>query len=179
MPGERLDIFTPFTQRRDVNLKTIYAVHQIGAEYVARSTPDGYTLLVSAEATFVVNPWLYSRLPYRLMDFAPITGLVSISQSLIASPSVPANSLNELIALARQRPGELNYGTFGIGSTGELHMPRNDVERRLMGELTGAESRSPSERTRVSEIATRRVLLQLGGPTLEGRIPEAARRRQQ
>jgi tripartite-type tricarboxylate transporter receptor subunit TctC len=98
------------------------ASNQIGAEYVARSKPDGYTLLVSAEATFVVNPWLYSRLPYRLTDFAPITGLVSISQSLIASPSVPANSLNELIELARQRPGELNYGTFGIGSTGHLNM---------------------------------------------------------
>jgi tripartite-type tricarboxylate transporter receptor subunit TctC len=98
------------------------ASNQIGAEYVARSTPDGYTLLVTAEATFVVNPWLYSRLPYRPTDFAPITGLVSISQSLIASPSVPANSLNELIALARQRPGELNYGTFGIGSTGHLNM---------------------------------------------------------
>jgi tripartite-type tricarboxylate transporter receptor subunit TctC len=98
------------------------ASNQIGAEYVARSTPDGYTLLVSAEATFVVNPWLYSKLPYRLTDFAPITGLVSISQALIASPSVPANSLNELIALARQQPGELNYGTFGIGSTGHLNM---------------------------------------------------------
>ena len=98
------------------------ASNQIGAEYVARSTPDGYTLLISAEATFVVNPWLYRRIPYRLTDFAPITGLVSISQSLIASPSVPANSLSELIALARQRPGELNYGTFGIGSTGHLNM---------------------------------------------------------
>jgi tripartite-type tricarboxylate transporter receptor subunit TctC len=98
------------------------ASNQIGAEYVARSTPDGYTLLVSAEATFVVNPWLYSRLPYRLTDFAPITGLVSISQSLITSPSLPANSLDELIALARQRPGQLNYGTFGIGSTGHLNM---------------------------------------------------------
>ena len=98
------------------------ASNQIGAEYVARSTPDGYTLLISAEATFVVNPWLYRRLPYRLTDFAPITGLVSISQSLIASPSVPANNLNELITLARQRPGELNYGTFGIGSSGHLNM---------------------------------------------------------
>jgi tripartite-type tricarboxylate transporter receptor subunit TctC len=98
------------------------ASNQIGAEYVARSTPDGYTLLVSAEATFVVNPWLYGTLPYRLTDFAPITGLVSISQSLITSPSVPADSLNELIALAKQRPGELNYGTFGIGSTGHLNM---------------------------------------------------------
>lgn len=98
------------------------ASNQIGAEYVAKSAADGRTLLVSAEATFVVNPWLYSSLPYRLTDFAPITGLVSISQSLVASPSVPANSLDELVALARRRPGELTYGTFGIGSTGHLNM---------------------------------------------------------
>jgi tripartite-type tricarboxylate transporter receptor subunit TctC len=98
------------------------ASNQIGAEYVAKAAPDGYTLLVSAEATFVVNPWLYSKLPYQLTDFAPVTGLVGISQSLIASPSLPASSFSELIELAKRRPGELNYGTFGIGSTGHLNM---------------------------------------------------------
>jgi tripartite-type tricarboxylate transporter receptor subunit TctC len=99
------------------------ASNQIGAEYVAKSAPDGYTMLVSSEATFVVNPWLYSKLPYDpIKDFTPITGLVSISQSLIANPSVAAENLKELIALAKQRPDELNYGTFGIGSTGHLNM---------------------------------------------------------
>jgi tripartite-type tricarboxylate transporter receptor subunit TctC len=98
------------------------ASNQIGAEYVAKAAPDGHTLLVSAEATLVVNPWLYSKLPYQPTDFAPVTGLVSISQSLIASPSVPADTVDELIALAKQRPGELDYGTFGIGSTGHLNM---------------------------------------------------------
>ena len=99
------------------------ASNQIGAEYVARSAPDGYTMLVSAEATFVINPWLYSKLPYDPMkDFTPVTGLVSISQSLIANPFVSAENLKELIELAKQRPGELNYGTFGVGSTGHLNM---------------------------------------------------------
>ncbi|MBV8826353.1 MAG: tripartite tricarboxylate transporter substrate binding protein [Bradyrhizobiaceae bacterium] len=98
------------------------ASNQIGAEYVAKAAPDGQTLLVSAEATLVINPWLYRKLPYQPTDFAPVTGLVSISQSLIASPSVPANTMDELIALAKQRPGELDYGTFGIGSTGHLNM---------------------------------------------------------
>ena len=99
------------------------ASNQIGAVFVANSAPDGYTLLVSPEATFVVNPWLYKNLPYDpVKDFVPITGLVSISQSLITNPSVPALNLKELIEYAKKKPGELNYGTFGVGSTGHLNM---------------------------------------------------------
>jgi len=97
--------------------------NQIGAEYVAKAAPDGYTMLVTAEATFVVNPWLYAKLSYDPgKDFVPITGLVSISQALVANPSVPAQNMKELIELAKKRPGELNYGTFGVGSTGHLNM---------------------------------------------------------
>jgi tripartite-type tricarboxylate transporter receptor subunit TctC len=99
------------------------ASNQIGAMFVANSAPDGYTLLVSPEATFVINPWLYKNLPYDpVKDFVPITGLISISQALITNPSVPAQNMKELIAFAKKRPGELNYGTFGIGSTGHLNM---------------------------------------------------------
>jgi len=99
------------------------ASNQIGAVFVANSAPDGYTMLVTAEATFVINPWLYSRLPYDpVKDFMPITGLVSISQALITTPSLPVQNIKELIEFARKKPGELNYGTFGIGSTGHLNM---------------------------------------------------------
>ena len=99
------------------------ASNQIGAAFVANSTPDGHTLLVSPEATFVVNPWLYKNLPYDpVKDFVPITGLISISQALITNPSVPAQDVKELIALAKKKPGTLNYGTFGVGSTGHLNM---------------------------------------------------------
>ncbi len=99
------------------------ASNQIGATFVANSAPDGYTLLVSPEAAFVINPWLYKSLPYDpAKDFVPITGLVSISQALIVNPSVPAQNLNELIAFARKKPNQLNYGTFGVGSTGHLNM---------------------------------------------------------
>jgi len=95
----------------------------IGAVSVANSAPDGYTMLVTAEATFVINPWLYSKLPYDpVQDFVPITGLVSISQALVTNPSVPAQDMKELIEFAKKRPGELNYGTFGVGSTGHLNM---------------------------------------------------------
>ena len=99
------------------------ASNQIGAVFVANSAPDGYTMLVTAEATFVINPWLYSKLPYDpVKDFMPITGLVSISQALITTPSLPVQNIKELIEFARKKPGELNYGTFGIGSTGHLNM---------------------------------------------------------
>lgn len=99
------------------------ASNQIGAMFVANSTPDGYTMLVSPEATFVINPWLYRNLPYDpVKDFVPITGLISISQALITNPSVPVQNMKELIEFAKKKPGELNYGTFGVGSTGHLNM---------------------------------------------------------
>ena len=96
---------------------------QIGAQQVAKSAPDGYTLLASAETTFVVNPSLYSKLSYDpAKDFAPISGLGVINQALIVHPSVPATTVKELIGLAKAKPGELTYGTFGIGSSGHLNM---------------------------------------------------------
>src|SRR5215813_9650483 len=70
------------------------ANNQIAAEYVAKSPPDGYTLFVGPETTFVVNPSLYSRLPYDpVKDFAPITGLVTINHALIVHPSVPVDNV--------------------------------------------------------------------------------------
>ena len=95
----------------------------IAAEHVARSTPDGYTLLLTAEATFVIHPALYSKLPYDpVKDFAPITGLVRINHALVTNPSLPAKDLRELIALAKSKPGELSYGSFGTGSSGHVNM---------------------------------------------------------
>jgi tripartite-type tricarboxylate transporter receptor subunit TctC len=99
------------------------ASNQIGAVFVANSAPDGYTMLVSPEATFVINPWLYRNLPYDpVKDFVPITGLISISQALITNPSMPVQDMKELIEFAKKKSGELNYGTFGVGSTGHLNM---------------------------------------------------------
>jgi tripartite-type tricarboxylate transporter receptor subunit TctC len=96
---------------------------QIGAQQVARSPADGYALLASAETTFVVNPSLYSKLSYDpAKDFTPISGLGAINQALIVHPSVPAGTVKELIELARSKPGELTYGTFGVGSSGHLNM---------------------------------------------------------
>src|SRR5262244_1979752 len=97
--------------------------NQIAAEYVTKAAPDGYTLFVGPEVTFVVNPSLYPKLPYDpVKGFTPITGLVSINHALIVHPALPVQNVKELIALAKQKPGEINYGTFGIGSSGHLNM---------------------------------------------------------
>jgi tripartite-type tricarboxylate transporter receptor subunit TctC len=94
----------------------------IAAEYVAKSAPDGHTLLIGPEVTFVANPSLYAKLPYDIKDFTPIVGLVLINHGLIVHPSLPVHSVPELIAYAKKHPGELNYGTYGVGSTAHLNM---------------------------------------------------------
>jgi tripartite-type tricarboxylate transporter receptor subunit TctC len=99
------------------------ANNQIAAEYVAKAAPDGHTLLLGPEVTFVVNPFLYGKLNYDpVKDFAPIIGLIRINHALIVNPSVPVQSLKDLLDLAKKKPGELNYGTFGVGSSGHLNM---------------------------------------------------------
>jgi tripartite-type tricarboxylate transporter receptor subunit TctC len=96
---------------------------QIGAEAVAKAAPDGSTLLVTADATFVTNPHFYGKLAYdALNDFAPITGLGISPQALVVNPALPVRTLGDLIDLARKKPGEINYGTFGIGSSGHLNI---------------------------------------------------------
>lgn len=108
------------------------ANNQVGTAAVAKATPDGHTLLLTPEHTFTVNPFLYRKLGYDPQkDFMPISGLVSISQSLVAHPSLPARSVGELIALAKSKPGELNYGSLGVGSGPHLSM-------ELLQHMTGA-----------------------------------------
>lgn len=99
------------------------ASNRIGTGYVAKADPDGYTMLVTAESTFVINPWIYTKLNYNpTKDFTPVSGLVEIHQALVASAALPVNNLEGLIALAKKKPGQLYFGTFGIGSTGQLNM---------------------------------------------------------
>ena len=104
----------------------------VGVDSVAKAAPDGHTLLVAADANFVTAPHTYSKLPYdAFKDFAPISGLGISPQALIVHPSVPARTFAELIELGKKKPGELNYGTFGIGTSGHLNIV-------LMESLTGA-----------------------------------------
>jgi tripartite-type tricarboxylate transporter receptor subunit TctC len=96
---------------------------QIGAAYVARSAPDGYTLLATADTDFVANPYLYRTLSYDpVRDFAPVSGLGVINQALVVHPSAPLRNVGDLIALAKAKPADLNYGSFGVGSASRLSM---------------------------------------------------------
>ncbi|MFM9969579.1 MAG: Bug family tripartite tricarboxylate transporter substrate binding protein [Burkholderiales bacterium] len=95
----------------------------IGAEHIARSAPDGYSLLVAEGSLVTVHPSLYEKLPYDpLKDFAPITRLTSYKTVLVVHPTIPARNLAEFVALAKAKPGSLNFGSFGIGSGGHLNM---------------------------------------------------------
>jgi len=93
----------------------------IGTEQVARSAPDGYTLLLGFDGTMVINPSVYAKLPFdTLRDFQPVTKLGDAPVIVVAHPSVAANNLRELIALAKAKPGSFSYGTAGTGSTPHL-----------------------------------------------------------
>jgi tripartite-type tricarboxylate transporter receptor subunit TctC len=88
----------------------------VGTQLVARAKPDGYTL-VMASIGLAANPSLYKKLAFDpLNDLAPISLIANSPTILVVAPSVPANSLSELIALAKARPGELNYASYGVGS---------------------------------------------------------------
>lgn len=93
----------------------------IAAELVAKSPPDGYTLLLANDPTLSLNQYMYSKLPYDpVRDFTPVINIVQSVTVLVVTPSLPANNLQELIAMAKARPGELTYGTFGYGSSTHL-----------------------------------------------------------
>jgi len=93
----------------------------IGADLVAKSPADGYTLLMGAVATHAINPTLYGKLPYDpVKDFAPLALVAQVPNILVVNPAVPARSVRELIELARARPGYLNFGSGSTGSTGHL-----------------------------------------------------------
>jgi tripartite-type tricarboxylate transporter receptor subunit TctC len=93
----------------------------IGAEYVAKSAPDGLTLLLTSDSTITSNPHIYPKLRYdAVRDFAPVTLLVTVPQMVVAHPSVAANTLAELVSAARAKPGSLNYASYGSGSQPHL-----------------------------------------------------------
>jgi tripartite-type tricarboxylate transporter receptor subunit TctC len=103
------------------------AGHILGASQVANAAPDGHTLMIAEAGTYVINPNIYpkDKLTYDVeKDLVQITGLVRIHHALIATPSFPANSLSEMIALAKAKPGTLTYGTAGVGSGPHLNMVR-------------------------------------------------------
>ncbi|MDO9073300.1 MAG: tripartite tricarboxylate transporter substrate binding protein [Rubrivivax sp.] len=97
----------------------------LGADLVARSAPDGHTIVMGAVATHAINPWLYSKLPYDPQrDFTPLTLVAQVPNVLVMNAETAARlkitSLADLVAYARANPGKLNYGSGGNGSAGHL-----------------------------------------------------------
>ena len=150
-PVKSVRLVLPFTAGSAVDtLARIYAQHMsdawgqqvlvdnrpgangiIGMEAIAKSPPDGYTLGMGNIATLAINPSLYPKLPYdALRDYAPISYTAAITNCLIVHPSMPVRSVKDLVALAKARPGEINYASGGVGSA--QHIP---VE--LLKSMTG------------------------------------------
>ena len=93
----------------------------VATDAVAKAAPDGHTVLMTTDATFSINPHLYAKLPYDAQrDFAPVTMLVLLHQLLVAHPSLSASTVPELIALAKAKPGSINYASYGSGSQPHL-----------------------------------------------------------
>jgi len=93
----------------------------IGTEIVARSEPDGQTILLAYFGTIAINPSLYRNLPFDpVRDFAPVSMLAVIPLVMVVNPQLPAKSVKELIAVAKAKPGQLNYGSGGNGSAQHL-----------------------------------------------------------
>ncbi|MGV3632811.1 MAG: Bug family tripartite tricarboxylate transporter substrate binding protein [Pseudorhodoplanes sp.] len=93
----------------------------IGGEFVARAPADGYTLLLTSDSSITSNPFLFPNAKFDpVKDLAPITQLIELNQLVVLHPSVPANSLKELVALSKEKKGALNYGSYGVGSQPHL-----------------------------------------------------------
>jgi tripartite-type tricarboxylate transporter receptor subunit TctC len=128
-PGGPTDIVArPFAEMLGDALKSVVLVDNragaggiIGADAVARSSPDGRTLLFATVGTHAINPALYKSLPYdAVRDFTPIAQVAEAPVGITVNPSLPANDLGALVALAKRTPGQLNYGTGGNGTPGHL-----------------------------------------------------------
>jgi len=93
----------------------------VAMQEVARADPDGYTLIIGHVGSLAMNPFMYDRLPYDVnRDFAPVSLLAIVPAIFVVHESVPVKNLKELVALAKAKPGQLNYGSAGNGSAGHL-----------------------------------------------------------
>lgn len=128
------------------------AAGNIASEYVAKSKPDGYTLYINTVGTHAINPAIYASLGFdAIRDFTAITNLVNLPSIMLVHPSVPVRNARELIALAKKRPGDLQYSSAGSGSqphlTAEmfksmaginvLHVPYKGAAPQMVGLISG------------------------------------------
>jgi tripartite-type tricarboxylate transporter receptor subunit TctC len=130
-PGQAADIFARLMAEKltDIWKQQVIVENKGGGsgipatEYGKAAAPDGYTLMVVSSGTFGVNPSLYPDLPYKpLTDFLPISNIFLVPLVIVAHPSLPVNTLAELIALAKKEPGQLSYASAGPGTSQHLSM---------------------------------------------------------
>jgi tripartite-type tricarboxylate transporter receptor subunit TctC len=94
------------------------AAGNIGSDLVAKSTPDGYTLLMGTVGTHAINPSLYSKMPYdHYKDFVPVVLVAGVPNVLVVNPALPVNSVADLIKLAKEKPGQINFASSGSGTS--------------------------------------------------------------
>jgi tripartite-type tricarboxylate transporter receptor subunit TctC len=139
-PGQAADIFTRLIAERLTDMWKQQVIVENkgggggipGTETGRLATPDGYTLMSVTSGTFGVNPSLYPDLPYRpLVDFKPISNIIVAPLVIVAHPSFPANTLAELIALAKKDPGKLSYASAGPGTAQHLSMELLKLRAKL------------------------------------------------
>ncbi|MBI2319839.1 MAG: tripartite tricarboxylate transporter substrate binding protein [Betaproteobacteria bacterium] len=131
----------------------------IGMEGCAKAAPDGYTICVPSFSQVTMNPVIYSKLPYDpLRDLAPVINIGVINSSIVVNASVPVNTLRELFALAKTKPGALNWGSWGVGSfphlylawmqhstgTSFTHVPYKTIALAVGAVVAGAEGHRPA-----------------------------------
>ncbi len=96
---------------------------QIGLNALKQSAPDGYTIEVTSDTPMTVNPWIYKNIPYApLKDFIPVVSLIRLPSMLAVHPTLPVRTVSEFIALAKSKPGTINYGSAGVGNFSHLEM---------------------------------------------------------
>jgi tripartite-type tricarboxylate transporter receptor subunit TctC len=161
----------------------------LATETVAKSAPDGYTVLLTTDATFSINPHLYQKLPFDTRrDFIPVTMLVLLQQLLVANPSLPAHTLRELIALAKAKPGTINYASYGGGSqphlSGEMlkykagidlvHVPYKGISLAVPAVMAGeVQLTFAGIATSMPQLKAGRIkALAIGGPKRSPLLPE-------
>ncbi len=97
------------------------ATGNIGAEYVAKAAPDGYTILMGQASNLTINVSLMSKMPYDpVKDLAPVTLVATTPNLLVVHPSLPVRTVKDLVVLAKSKPGSINYASSGSGSAGHL-----------------------------------------------------------
>ncbi|TAJ39660.1 MAG: tripartite tricarboxylate transporter substrate binding protein [Reyranella sp.] len=139
-PGQAADIFARMMAEKltDVWKQQVIVENKAGGsgipatEYGKAAAPDGYTLMVVSSGTFGVNPSLFPDLPYKpLVDFLPISNIFLVPLVIVANPRFPANTLGELIELARKEPGKLSYASAGPGTSQHLSMELFKLRAKL------------------------------------------------